>query len=165
MDSLNKRVVSLDELMPLIRERLSAGQSVRFLPRGTSMLPLLRQGRDSVILSPLTQELRKYDIPLYQRADGHYVLHRIVAIGDTYTCIGDNQFEPEQGLKPEQMIAVVSGFTRDGKEHSVEEVPYRVYCRIWHYSRLVRKQWRRIKRIFRRIIKKAENEVREDGKE
>ena len=80
----------LDNLMPLFRERLAAGQKVQFSPRGISMLPMLRQGKDSVILSPLPENLRKYDIPLYQREDGKYILHRIVEVGETYTCISMN---------------------------------------------------------------------------
>ena len=78
MDSWNLR---LDDLMPVIRERLEAGETVEFMPRGVSMLPLLRQGRDAVVLSPLPERLRKYDVVLYRRRNGQYVLHRIVECG------------------------------------------------------------------------------------
>lgn len=138
MDSLHKRQLSLEQLMPLIRERLAAGENVKFLPRGTSMLPLIRQGEDSVVLSPLPEKLKKYDIPFYQRSDGSYVLHRIVKVGDTYTCIGDNQFKREPGLRPEQMIAVVTAVIRNGKTVSVDRFGYKLYCRLWHYSRPLR---------------------------
>ena len=143
MDSLQAKQVRLEQAMPVIKECLEKGCSVRFSPRGTSMLPMLRQGVDSVVLSPLPEQLRKYDLPLYQRENGQYVLHRIVRVGDTYTCVGDNQFELETGLRHAQMIAVVTGFTRDKREHSVEEVGYWLYCRLWHYSRPWRKLWRR----------------------
>ena len=46
------------QLMPLIRERLDAGQTVRFSPMGISMLPMLRQGIDSVVLSPVPEKLK-----------------------------------------------------------------------------------------------------------
>lgn len=133
----------LETVMPLIREYLSAGKSVKFSPRGISMLPMLRQGIDAVVLSPVTAELRKYDLPLYQRDDGHFVLHRIVKTGKTYTCIGDNQFVLEAGLRHDQMIAVVTAFYRAGKYHSVSEPGYRLYCRFWHYSRGLRHFWHR----------------------
>lgn len=111
MDSLNKKDLRLEQLMPIIRESLSQGKSVRFSPRGVSMLPMLRQGLDSVELSPLPERLKKYDLPLYQRRNGQYVLHRVVGVdGDTYTCIGDNQFELEHSVAHEQMIAVVTAF-------------------------------------------------------
>lgn len=143
MDSLQAKEVRLEQLMPIIRERLAAGNSVRFSPRGVSMLPMLRQGIDSVLLSPLPEKLKKYDLPLYQRDDGHYVLHRIVKAGESYTCIGDNQFLLEQGLRPDQMIALVTAFTRGDREISVNRFSYRFYCRFWHYSRPVRHFWRR----------------------
>ena len=101
--------------MPLIRAQLAEGRSVRIYPRGTSMLPMLQEGRDSVVLSPLPERerLRRYDLPLYQRKNGQFVLHRVVKIGENYTCLGDNQFALEEGLPHDQMIAVVSSFTRN----------------------------------------------------
>lgn len=144
--------VHLEELLPLIRERLDEGQNVRFSPRGISMLPMLRQGRDTVVLSPLPEQLKKYDLPLYRREDGQFVLHRIVRVGETYTCIGDNQFCQEHGLEHARMIAVVTAFTRDGKEYSVKDPGYRLYCRVWHYSRPMRRVWRFGLRMVRRIF-------------
>lgn len=147
------RYTPMEALMPLIRERLAAGQSVRFSPRGTSMEPMLRQGTDSVVLSPLPEKLKKYDLPLYRREDGNYVLHRIVAVGETYTCIGDNQFEKETGLRREQMIAVVTAFYRGDKLYSVNAPRYRLYCRFWDCSRPFRHFWRRGTGWLRRHMK------------
>ena len=146
--------VRLDDMMPLFRERLEQGQKVQFSPRGTSMLPLLRQGRDTVILSPLPQRrLKKYELPLYQRQNGQYVIHRIVKTGEQYTCIGDNQFQLEPGVEHEQMIALVTGVIRDGREHSVDALGYRLYCRFWHHSRKLRYILWNIKALMRRVLK------------
>lgn len=139
--------------MPLIREQLAAGKTVRFSPRGTSMLPMLRQGKDQVVLSPLPERLKKYDLPLYRRQNGQYVLHRVVEAGDTYTCLGDNQFDPEPGLRPDQMIALVTAFTRDGREIPVTALSYRLYCRIWYASNPLRKFLKRAKNWLRRHLK------------
>ena len=140
--------------MPLIMERLAAGHNVKFSPRGISMLPMLRQGIDSVVLSPLPKKLKKYDLPLYQRKNGKYVLHRIVKAGDTYTCIGDNQFQQEPGLEHGQMIALVTAFYRADKLHSVNEPGYKLYCRLWHYSRGLRHFWHRGIGWLKRHIKR-----------
>lgn len=143
--------VPLDALMPLFREQWDKGASVRFSPRGTSMLPMLRQGVDTVTLSPLPAELKKYDLPLYRTAEGKYVLHRIVRVeGERYTCMGDNLFVPEPGLGREQMLALVTAFTRGTKEHRVTEPGYRLYCCLWHRSRPLRRFWRRGIRWLRR---------------
>ena len=136
-------VASMEEIMPLIVEALSRGQSVRFSPTGVSMLPMLRQGIDSVVLSPVPERLQKYDLPLYQRENGKYVLHRIVDAGHTYICMGDNQFVCESGLRHDQMIAVVSEFYRGDKKYSVKDVRYRFYCVVWDKSRSLRLLWRR----------------------
>ena len=153
MDSLTEKNWQLEQLMPLIREQLTAGKTVRFSPRGVSMLPMLRQGIDSVVLSPLPEKLKKYDLPLYQRESGQYVLHRITKVGQTYTCIGDNQFVYEPGLHQEQMIALVTEFYRGSKHYRVTDVSYRTYCRLWHYTRWPRRIWRggirRLKKLFK----------------
>lgn len=144
--------VRMGDVMPLMLEALERGQKVRFSPRGTSMLPMLRQGKDSVTLAPISGKLRKYDLPFYRRGDGSFVLHRIVAVGETYTCMGDNQFQPEPGLTHEQMIAVVTAFTRNGKEYSVRNPMYWLYCRFWHASRSVRHLRRRFLIRIRRNV-------------
>ena len=143
MDSLRDSNHSFRELLPLIREQIGSGGNVRISPKGTSMLPMLRQGEDTVVLSPVSRKLKKYDIPFYRRDNGQFVLHRITAVGETYTCIGDNQFDPEPGIREDQIIAVVSAFTRGGREISVTNPLYRCYCRYWHYSRPLRRFWRR----------------------
>jgi hypothetical protein len=145
-------VEKMEMLMPLIRESLAAGQSVRFYPRGVSMLPMLRRGLDSVLLSPITGSLRKYDLPLYQRDDGKYVLHRIVGAGSVYTCMGDNQFRPETGLRQDQMIGVVTAFYRGERMISVTALPYGLYCRFWHITRPLRSFLRRAMGWLRRHI-------------
>lgn len=147
------RVDAVEALMPLIREGLDSGQSVRFSPSGVSMMPMLRQGIDSVVLSPVTGKLRKYDLPLYQRADGKYVLHRVVKVGKTYTCAGDNQFVYEQGVEQKQLLAVVTAFYRGDRLWPVDALAYRIYCRCWCASRPLRHLWRRGMGWLRRLLK------------
>lgn len=138
MDFSQTKVISLDALMPLICEHLSKGKSIWLYPKGTSMLPMLRQGVDKVLLSPLPKKLGKYDLPLYQRDNGQYVLHRVVKVGETYTCIGDNQFTLECNIRHDQMIAIVTAFSRGDKEIQIDSLYYQIYCRFWHYSRPIR---------------------------
>ena len=152
--TIETKEVRLEQIMPVIRERLAAGHTVRFGPRGTSILPMLRQGVDPVEFSPLPAVLKKYDLPLYQRESGQYVLHRIVEAGETYTCIGDNQFVLEPGLKYSQMLALVTAFYRGNKRYTVDMWQYKLYCRFWHYSRPLRHFWRRGIGWLRRHLKK-----------
>ena len=152
MKSREHLIVGMDELVPLFKEQLAVGKSVRFSPKGISMLPMLREGKDTVTLSAPPDRLKKYDIPLYRRDDGKYVLHRVVSVDGNYTCIGDNQFVYEPNIRPDQIIALVTAFSRGEKEHRTNEPVYRIYCRFWHHSRVLRHFWRRgigkLKRIF-----------------
>ena len=146
MISSKIKEVRLEHMLPIIQEQLQRGETVRFTPNVTSMLPMLRDGQYKVVLSPLPERLKKYDLPLYRRDNGQFVLHRVVAVGDTYTCIGDNQFDFEYGLRHDQMIGVVTAFTRKGKDYTTDDFRYRLYCRIWHWSRFPRRVLRAVKR-------------------
>ena len=149
-----EREFRLDDVMPLIKEKLASGHEVTFSPRGTSMLPFLKEGRDSITLKAPPAKLKKYDIPLYQRKNGQYILHRVVRVGETYTCVGDNQFALEKGVEHSQIIGVCTAVQRNGKPNkSINSPLWRVYAVIWHYTRFPRHVFvavlRRIKKIFR----------------
>lgn len=75
-------------------------------------------------------EVLRFLLPLYRRDNGKFALHRIVGVGDTYTCMGDNQVDPEPGLRHEQMIAVISAFTRGDRVISVTDPGYRLKRRL-----------------------------------
>lgn len=140
--------------MPLIRERLAAGQTVRYLPfRGVSMLPMLRQGKDAVEIAPLPPRLKKYDLPVYRYPSGKYVMHRVVEVRDEYyVCLGDNTWEYER-ITPEQLIGVVSAFKRGDRRVSVDAPGYRLYCRVWVAIFPVRRFLKRVKGWLRRYLK------------
>lgn len=158
MNSSNKNgFLEGEELMALVRERTAAGQSIRYLPfRGTSMLPMLRQGKDQVELSPLPEKLKKYDLPVYQYPSGKYVMHRVVKVTqDGYICNGDNLLKMEQ-IPHEWMIALVTAFTRNGKRVEVTSLGYRLYCRFWCFARpirhLLRRCWGGMKHRLRQLL-------------
>ena len=128
-----------DSWMAFIEERLAAGQTVRYVKfRGVSMRPMLRQGKDLVEIAPLPEKLKKYDLPVYKRKDGAYVMHRVIAVKkDRYICLGDNTITLEN-IYPEQMIGVVSAFQRGEKRIEVNNMVYQLYCRIWCFITPIR---------------------------
>ncbi len=76
-------------------------------PRGSSMLPALKEGRDSVELSPAFK-LSINHIYFYKRPNGRYVLHRLLKIqNEIFIFSGDNQLVVEK-VKKEQILACVS---------------------------------------------------------
>lgn len=150
--------VKLEELWPVMSEQLEAGGSVCFGPKGISMLPMLRQGIDSVVLKKAPKKLNKYDLPLYRRPDGHFVLHRVIGIKkDGYAMRGDNQIITEHGVQHDWVLAIVMGFYR-GKEYvDIENSDYQRYCkaRVKHQSRraAIYNVKRLIKGAIRRIVR------------
>lgn len=99
---------------------------------GTSMMPLLRQNRDVMIIERPTGRLKKYDAPLYKRPNGQYVLHRIVKVREKdYVIIGDNCINLEYGITDEQIIGVLTGVIRDGKTITRDNFGYKVYYHLW----------------------------------
>lgn len=110
---------------------------------GTSMRPLIRQGKDVMIISSLDhlgRDLRKMDVPLYKRESGQYVLHRIIKVNkDGYVIRGDNTYSNEYGVTDSQILGVLSGVIRNGKEISVNSLGYRVYSYFWLYTYYIRK--------------------------
>ncbi len=98
---------------------------------GVSMYPMLRDRRDTVIIEPYQGRLKKYDVPLYHRGD-KYVLHRIVKVlPEGYVICGDNCLKKEYGISDREIIGVLTGFYRDGKEIDMNGYGYRCYARIW----------------------------------
>ena len=126
-----KNYACMELLVPMIKEHIKNGSEAKLVVTGYSMFPMLCSRRDSVILKK-AEKLHKYDIPLYQRENGNYVLHRIVKIeNDCYHIAGDNEIKIEYPVKEEQIIAVVIGFYRKGKYYSVNNIFYKTYARLW----------------------------------
>ncbi len=133
-----RKEVSISELVPLFREILSKGGSVKFSPKGKSMLPMLSDTGDEVILVK-KNNYKKYDVVLYHRRyDDSYVLHRIVRVrkDGSFTLCGDNMLLREQGIAQGDIIGAVSRFSHNGVERSADELSYKFYSR----SLLLKKQ-------------------------
>ena len=102
--------------------------TVVFTVTGDSMMPLLRQHKDIVVIRAITRPLRKYDTVLFRRPNGVYVLHRIVKVcgGETYQIVGDNRDYPET-VPQAWILGVLSEVIKDGQHISVESRVYKQY--------------------------------------
>lgn len=127
--------IHLSDYDGLIREVLASGGEFRLYPHGTSMLPLLRQGRDSVALRRVDTPIRKNDILFYQRPDGSFVLHRVHAVTPNgLTLMGDNQTRPEYGVTPDRVIGRATRIFRDEKEVICDGFRYSLYLKLWQFT-------------------------------
>ena len=126
----------LEQLLPLIKE----GQTIEIRPQGTSMFPLLTEGRDSVIIQALGNDVPKRgDLLLYQRSNGLLVLHRVCRFQkDGCYFVGDNQTEVEGPLALAQILAKVTQIRRKGRLFSVKHPVYLLFSRAWLFLRPIR---------------------------
>lgn len=109
---------------------------------GTSMLPLLKEGKARAELADKSQKpLKKGDIVLYKKSDGTLVLHRIIkAEGNgIFTVLGDHQFKNAERVNNSQIIAVAQGFFINGRYVDEKTRWYRIYKKIWLSSLTVRR--------------------------
>ena len=141
----------MTEIEPLIKKAFENGEEFNLITAGTSMLPMLRDRQDTVVLQEKKGKLKKYDLPLYKRADGQFVLHRIVGIKKKgYVVSGDNHNVNDYPVTDDQIIAVVSAYIRDGKRISIDSLGYKIYCR-WHCN--IKKPLRKFRAIIAKAVK------------
>ena len=100
---------------------------------GMSMWPMLKNRRDRIVIRPVgDRELRRWDVPLYRRPDGKYVLHRILRVkADHFVIRGDNTYALEHVPK-EWVIGYLAEFYRKGKHVTADSRGYRCYAALWH---------------------------------
>ena len=75
---MENRTLPNEILLEEVGALLNEGREVSFTPKGTSMLPFIRGGRDSVTLKKL-DKVEVGDIVLVRLPDQRYVLHRVVS--------------------------------------------------------------------------------------
>ena len=153
----NKKIIApLAETEDLIRETVKSGGEFRLITAGVSMKPLLRNRKDTVVLVKAPAHLKRFDIPLYKRKDGQFVLHRVISCDkEGYVMCGDNQLIKEYGITDSDVIAVVSKIIRNGKTIDLQKsFSYKIY--VFFYCRLfwIRKLWLRVCSVLRRIFSK-----------
>ena len=145
--------VPLDELAPIMSTCFAQGQEVVLTITGNSMSPFLRDKKDQVVLVACDPtDLQPGDVPLYQRRNGKYILHRIVERDDgirrtrfgeegvlpsrcdslRYTMLGDAQWQEEPHIAPDQIVAVATAFISRGKRWECHSDAYRQNRLRWH---------------------------------
>lgn len=127
--------------------------------KGSSMLPLLREKTDVVLISQKTEKLRPLDVALYiRKEDGAYILHRVIeCMAEGYVIRGDNCYNDEF-IAEDDVIGVMKGYYRKDKYVSCEEEKYLEYARrrVNNYpcrKHIQKLKWK-IKSVYRKILKR-----------
>ena len=107
---------------------------------GDSMEPILHNRKSTVVIEKKTAPLKRYDVALYRRPSGEYVLHRVIKVLDgRYLICGDNRIRREY-IPEEWIIGVMSGFY-EGEENTY------ISCQSRQYNSYMKHIWRRYLRL------------------
>ena len=94
---------------------------------GVSMLPMLKNRRDTIVVEAKTERLKRLDVALYRRGDA-YVLHRVLQpIEGGYIIRGDNCYADEK-VPESAVIGVLTEFFRKGKHFYCTDKKYIKYA-------------------------------------
>ena len=93
------------------------------------MEPMLREGRDRVVIVKPEFPLKKYDVPVYRR-DDHYTMHRIVRVTKKgYVICGDNRITIERDITDKDIVGVLAGFYRGDEYVECTDEAYLKYAK------------------------------------
>ncbi len=117
---------------------------------GVSMLPMLKNRRDTIVVRPKTEKLKPLDVALYKRGDA-YVLHRVLTPTDEgYIIRGDNCYSDE--IVPEEAVfGVLTEFFRKDKHYFCTDKKYVKYAKRRVKTYKFRRFFVRIKMKIRRL--------------
>ena len=146
---------SLAELEPIMLEVLDSGNEFVMKTHGISMMPMLSDGSDEAVLIKPTGKLNKYDIALFKRRDGQFVLHRVVGENSQgYIFRGDNQIINEHGVTDNMIIAVMTAYVKNGRRIEITDAEYKRYLKTLK-PRYTKKRIRQLlSRAYRSIFPK-----------
>ena len=123
--------------MTTFEEELARTGWLAYTNVGVSMLPLVREGRDVIVIERRSPaEVRRYDTVLFLRPGvqgrGRYVLHRVLKRfpDGRFWIVGDNCVSGET-VRPENVLGVMTQLKRAGKAVDFTSLRYRVYVKLW----------------------------------
>ena len=149
---MKKKVVfPKDVFLEEVAHLLAEGREVKMVPKGVSMLPFIRGGKDTVVLRKKTP-ICVGDIVL-ARFERGYILHRVFAIdGTKVVLMGDGNLQGvEQGDVAEVCGTVVEIISPKGRRRRLTK------GKLWRKLLPVRKYLLKIDRKWHKIFDKQVN--------
>lgn len=117
-------------------EELDKSGRLIYTNKGISMMPLLRENRDVMIIEKCSpRDIQRLDAVLFTRNTGGkvvYVMHRVLRVeaDGSFFIAGDNCTAGEN-VKDFQILGRLTGIIRDGKRIDVKNKSYLFYVHLW----------------------------------
>jgi hypothetical protein len=122
-----------DVFLPQVVELINEGHTVTIMARGNSMMPFIKDGRDSLIFSNLNLDIRVGEAVLAEIHKGVFVCHRIVEIKDgKVTLRGDGNVQGTETCRIEDVKAQLVAVKRCGKYYDLRTSKmWKIYSFCW----------------------------------
>lgn len=123
---------------------------------GSSMMPLIRRGKDPVTIAPLQRPLRIGDVVLLTTGAERYVVHRIWKIrGKNIRTLGDHCIHPDPWITQDHVLGQVIYYRRNDVKHRLDTTAARLWGRAWMAVFPLRRCCIRMKGVICRYCKRA----------
>ena len=124
-----------------------------FVTHGNSMWPFIKNKKTSVIVLKKEDRLKVFDVAFYERADGSFVLHRVMEVtGNGYIMMGDSQTEKEVVLE-DNVHGVLCGYYKGKSYIDCASDDYISAVKDWYKDEDLRQQ--KIKKYYKKLSLKA----------
>ena len=144
---MNKKDVSIHALMDVIGEKLKQGGTVELTVTGQSMFPFFRDKQTSVLISPIIEPLKRFDVVFYHDHDA-WILHRIIRTTDhEYVICGDGR-KVKEYISGDQILGKVISHTHHQKVVNEQNRCYRFKVWLWYMLFPIRLLLLRMIRVF-----------------
>ena len=112
---MDKRTVANELLLEDAAMLMDEGREVTFTPLGSSMLPFIKGGKDSVRLKKMP-EVQVGDILLVRLPGPRYVLHRLIRKdGSDLTLMGDGNIAGVETCKAGDVLGTVTAILKKNR--------------------------------------------------
>lgn len=154
MSSEEKKYIPNDEFFSAVCQTLEEGTDVDFTVTGNSMWPLLRHGRDRVILRG-TDGIKKGDIVLFEALPSKYLLHRVTRVYvSCFETAGDFNAFYDGKFPVSCVVGKAVRIIRKGKTYETKSPLMQIYSSLWMMMFPLRKPLVKIYIILSKIRNK-----------
>ena len=120
-------------LLDNIKADLLEGKSVKLQAKGWSMLPMIWNERDTLVLAPISQEQLKVGMIVFaQTGSGRYIIHRIARIvGTRIELRGDGNPYQEEYVHPQTVFGELVEVKQKNRCLKQGDWRWRAYALLW----------------------------------